>query len=62
MKSPSSISLLLLLAGAAPAQAALPRLADNALDYVLMPFLGYLLLVLASWVVHLPGRLRRQRD
>jgi len=62
MKSPSCISLLLLLAGAVPAQAALPRLAGSGLDYVLMPFLGYLLLVLASWVFHLPGQLRRQRD
>jgi len=53
---------LVLVAGAAPAHAALPRLTGNNLDYVLMPLLGYLALVLAGWLLELPGRLRDRRD
>jgi hypothetical protein len=63
MKSMSIACLaLILVAGAAPAQAALPRLAGNGLDYVLMPLLGYLTLVIASWLLDLPARLRGGQD
>jgi hypothetical protein len=53
---------LMIVAGAAPAQAALPCLAGNGLDYVLMPLLGYLTLVLGSWLLELPVRLRGSRN
>jgi len=63
MQSKGIASLtLMLVAGAAPAQAALPRLADNGFDYVLMPLLGYLTLVLSSWLLELPVRLRGSRN
>ena len=52
---------LLLVAGAVPAQAALPCLTGNGCDYVLMPLLGYMSLVVVSWLLHLPLRLRGTR-
>ena len=53
---------LLLTATATPAAAALPRLVESGLDYLLMPLLGYLSLVVIGWLLELPLRLRGNRD
>lgn len=49
MKSMSVAGLAIIpVSGADPAHAALPRLTGNNLDFILMPLLGYLDLVVAS--------------
>lgn len=52
---------LMLTGSASPALAAVPRLTGNAVDYVLMPLLGYLSLVAGSWVLTLLTRLTGNR-
>lgn len=52
---------LLLTGSASPALAAVPRLTGDSTDYVLMPLLGYLSLVVGSWGLTLLTRLTGDR-